>query len=334
MRAGETLPAPERTMPRTWRIGDLNPLLFVIIGLYVVLALSSDRFLAVTNQMNITRQVSVYLIIALGQTFVISSRGIDLSVGSTLGLCAAVIATQISDGLNVWLAIALGLALGTLIGVLNGLIITKLQISPLIGTLGTLVALRGATHLYYTHLYAHEVVSRLPRDIIFLGQGFVGPVPVPAIIAAAMCVIAWYLFHYTRFGSYTTSVGSNETACGLAGVHVDRQKILIYAFQGACCGLAAAILVGRLNGASPDVGTGYELHIIAAVVLGGTALFGGIGTIWGTVLGILTIGVLENGMVLIGADFHLQRVLIGILLIVAVAYQGWRRRRQGTAERS
>jgi ribose/xylose/arabinose/galactoside ABC-type transport system permease subunit len=113
---------------------------------------------------------------------------------------------------SVWLAIGLGITLGTLIGVGNGLIITKLQISPLIATLGTLVALRGATHLYYTHLYAHEVVSRLPRDIVFLGQGFVGPVPVPAIIAAAVCLFAWYLFHYTRFGSDTTSIGSNESA--------------------------------------------------------------------------------------------------------------------------
>ncbi|MGF1627399.1 MAG: ABC transporter permease [Alphaproteobacteria bacterium] len=333
MSADTATPTAARASNRSWRPADLNPLIFIIIALYIVLALTSDRFLAVSNQMNITRQVSVYLIIALGQTFVISSRGIDLSVGSSLGLCAAVVATLISDGIPVWLAILAGIALGTAIGTMNGLIITKLRISPLIATLGTLVALRGATHLYFTHLYAHEVVSRLPQDIVFLGQGFVGPVPMPAIIAIAMVAIAWYLFHITKFGSYTTSVGSNETACGLAGVHVDRQKILIYALQGACCGVAAAILVGRLNGASPDLGTGYELHIIAAVVLGGTALFGGIGTIWGTVLGILTIGILENGMVLVGADFHLQRVLIGTLLIVAVAYQGWRRRRLGTAER-
>jgi ribose transport system permease protein len=276
--------------------------------------------------------VAVYLIIALGQTFVISSRGIDLSVGSMLGLCGAVVATQIADGTPLWLAILMSLAVGTAVGAVNGLIITKLNISPLIATLGMLVTLRGATHLYYTHLYAHEVVSRLPSDIVFIGQGFVGPLPMPAIIAAAMVALAWYLFYHSRFGSYTTSIGSNEVACSLAGINVHRQKVLIYAFQGACVGLAAVVLVGRLNGASPVIGTGYELHIIAAVVLGGTALFGGIGTILGTVLGIFTIGILENGMVLIGADFHLQRVLIGILLIVAVAYQGYRRRRLGTAE--
>jgi ribose transport system permease protein len=311
---------------------NLNPLIFMVIALYIGLALLSDRFLVLSNQMNITRQVAVYLIIALGQTFVISSRGIDLSVGSMLGLCGAVVATQIADGTPLWLAILMSLAVGTAVGAVNGLIITKLNISPLIATLGMLVTLRGATHLYYTHLYAHEVVSRLPPDIVFIGQGFVGPLPMPAIIAAAMVALAWYLFYHSRFGSYTSSIGSNEVACSLAGINVHRQKVLIYAFQGACVGLAAVVLVGRLNGASPVIGTGYELHIIAAVVLGGTALFGGIGTILGTVLGIFTIGILENGMVLVGADFHLQRVLIGILLIVAVAYQGYRRRRLGTAE--
>jgi len=312
--------------------GGINPLIFVIVALYILLAVLSDRFLTLNNQMNITRQVAVYLIIALGQTFVISSRGIDLSVGSMLGLCGAVVATQIADGVAVWLAILMGVALGTALGALNGLIITRLNISPLIATLGMLVALRGATHLYYTHLYNNYVVSRLPPDIVFLGQGFIGPVPMPAIIAAGVVLLAWYLFYSTRFGSYTTSIGSNEQACALSGIKVPRQKVLIYAFQGFCVGIAAAVLVGRLNGASPVLGTGYELHIIAAVVLGGTALFGGIGTILGTVLGILTIGVVENGMVLIGADFHLQRVLIGILLIAAVAYQGYRRRKLGTAE--
>jgi ribose/xylose/arabinose/galactoside ABC-type transport system permease subunit len=313
-------------------LGAINPLIFVIVLLYIGVALLSDRFLALHNQMNITRQVAVYLIIALGQTFVISSRGIDLSVGSMLGLCGAVVATQIGGGTPQWLAMLMTVALGTALGAVNGAIITQLRISPLIATLGMLVTLRGATHLYYSHLYAHYVVSRLPPEIVFLGQGFVGPVPLPAILAFAMVAVAWYLFYYTRFGSYTTSIGSNEQACSLAGIHVNTYKVLIYAFQGLCVGIAAVILVGRLNGASPVLGTGYELHIIAAVVLGGTALFGGIGSILGTVLGIFTIGIVENGMVLIGADFHMQRVLIGLLLIAAVAYQGYRRRRMGTAE--
>jgi len=303
-------------------LGRINPLIFVLIGLYIILVLFSDRFLAVTNQMNITRQVAVYLVIALGQTFVISSRGIDLSVGSAVGFTGCVMATAVDGGLPVALGIPLSIALGAGIGTINGLVITRLQVNPLIATLGMLVALRGATHLFMDD----RVVVRMPETLVFLGQGLVGPVPMAAIIAVVAAIFAYWLFFHTRFGRYAIAIGSNEEAAGLSGIHVNRQKVLIYAFQGACVGLAAVLLVGRLNAASPSLGLNYELHIIAAVVLGGTALHGGVGTILGTVLGIVTIGVIENGMVLVGADFHTQRVLIGILLVGAVAYQGWRRR--------
>ena len=305
----------------------VNPLLIALVVLYVGIALWSDRFLSVFNQMNITRQVAVYLIIAMGQTFVISSRGIDLSVGSVLGFVGCVVAQMIDAGTPVPVGIAAAVALGTLFGTINGVVITKLKVNPLIATLGMLVALRGLTHI----LMGSTAVTRLPSSLVFLGQGFVGPVPMPAIVAACVAVVCWWLYYHTRFGRYTASIGSNEEACGLTGIPVDRQKILIYALQGACVGLAAVLLVGRLNAASPDLGLNYELHIIAAVVLGGTALHGGIGTIFGTILGIFTIGVIENGMVLVGANFHVQRVLIGVLLVAAVAYQEYRRR---TLERS
>ena len=306
---------------------QLNPLLIALVVLYVAIALWSDRFLSVFNQMNITRQVAVYLIIAMGQTFVISSRGIDLSVGSVLGFVGCVVAQMIDAGAPVPIGIAAAVVLGTFFGAINGIVITKLKVNPLIATLGMLVALRGLTHI----LMGGSAVTRLPSSIVFLGQGFVGPVPMPAVISVCVAVVCWWLYYHTRFGRYTTSIGSNEEACGLTGILVDRQKILIYALQGACVGLAAVLLIGRLNAASPDLGLNYELHIIAAVVLGGTALYGGIGTIFGTVLGIFTIGVIENGMVLVGANFHVQRVLIGALLVAAVAYQEYRRR---TLERS
>ena len=304
-------------------LNGVNPLIFVILALFVGIALLSDRFLAIDNQLNIARQAAVFLIIAIGQTFVISSRGIDLSVGSAVGLVGCVMGFLIQADVPVPIAILLGVGLGMLIGLVNGLVITKLQVNPLIATLGMLVALRGATHLFM----GDEVVVRLPDTIRFLGQGFVFGVPMAAIIAAIVAILGAWLFYHTRFGRYSLSIGSNEGAVGLVGVSVDRQKILIYMFQGACVGLAAAVLIGRLNGASPTLGLNYELHIIAGVVLGGTALYGGVGTILGTVLGILTIGIVENGMVLIGADFHVQRVLIGVLLVSAVAYQGYRRRR-------
>ncbi|MFQ3565863.1 MAG: ABC transporter permease [Aggregatilineales bacterium] len=310
-------------------LGKVNPLIFVLIILYIALALISDRFLVTNNQMNILRQSSVYLIIALGQTLVIASKGIDLSVGSTLGLTGCFIGFLLKEwGFPVPVAIMGGVLLGTSIGVVNGLIITLMNVPPLIATLGMMVSLRGLVHF----LMQSNFFVRLPNEIIFIGQGFVGPVPMPVIISLSAVVIVWWLYNHTRFGRYAAAIGSNEPACRLVGIKVDHYKVLIYAFQGALAGLAAAVLIGRLNAASPALGEHYELHIIAAVVLGGTALFGGYGTVLGTFIGILTIGVLENGMVLIGADFHIQRVLIGILLVSAVAYQGYQRRRQGTLE--
>ena len=308
-------------------LSRVNPLVVALIILFVAVSLMSERFLTFTNQMNITRQAAVFLIIAVGQTFVISNRGIDLSVGSIVGLTGCVMATMLLSGTPVILALATGIGLGALVGLVNGLVITRLAVNPLIATLGMLVALRGVTHLFMSG----NVVVRMPSEVRFLGQGDVLGVPMPAIIALAVAIVGyWFLFH-TRFGRYTQAIGSNEDAVALVGIKVRRQKVLIYVLQGVCCAIGAAVLIGRLNGASPELGLNYELHIIAGVVLGGTALYGGVGTVAGTVLGILTIGVLENGMVLVGADFHVQRVLIGVLLVGAVAYQGFRRRVEGTA---
>ena len=312
------------TQPRTGvlaALGNINPLLFALIVLFVAVALLSDRFLTFTNQMNITRQAAVFLIIAVGQTFVISSRGIDLSVGSIVGMTGCVMATMLLAGVPVVFALAAGIGLGALVGLINGLVIARLDVNPLIATLGMLVALRGATHLYMSG----DVVVRMPSGIRFLGQGDLLGVPMPAIIALVVALVGYWLLFHTRFGRYTQSIGSNEGAVELVGIPVRRQKVWIYVL---CCAIGAAVLIGRLNGASPELGLNYELHIIAGVVLGGTALYGGVGTVVGTVLGIMTLGVLENGMVLVGADFHVQRVLIGVLLVSAVAYQGYRRRRQ------
>lgn len=300
----------------------VNPLIFVLIFLYAAVALISDRFLNWNNQLNITRQASVFLVVAIGQTFVIASRGIDLSVGSIVGATGCLMALMLVNGVPVPVALAAGLALGGLCGLINGLVITRLDVNPLIATLGMLVALRGATHL----LMGNDVVVRLPASVRFLGQGEVLGLPMPAIIAVAVAIFGWWLFFHTRFGRHAQAIGSNEFAVALVGVKVQRTKVLVYVMQGMLCAVAAAILIGRLNGTSPELGFGMELHIVAGVVLGGTALHGGVGTIIGTLMGIMTIGVIENAMVLIRADFHLQRVLLGCLLVGAVAYQGFRRK--------
>jgi ribose/xylose/arabinose/galactoside ABC-type transport system permease subunit len=326
--AAATAPRSRATLGAV--LGRINPLIFVLIALYIGVALISDRFLAINNQLNITRQAAVFLIVAIGQTFVIASRGIDLSVGSIVGITGCVMARLLVDGVPVPGALAAGLALGAAVGLVNGLVITRLDVNPLIATLGMLVALRGATHLYM----GNDVVVRLPQAVRFFGQGELFGLPMPAVIAAIIALFGWWLFFHTRFGRYAQAIGSNESAVALVGVPVNRVKVLLYVMQGVFCAIGAAVLIGRLNGTSPELGFGMELHIIAGVVLGGTALYGGVGTIVGTVLGILTIGVVENGMVLVRADFHLQRVLIGVLLVGAVAYQGYRRRQLERASRA
>ncbi|WP_127144641.1 ABC transporter permease [Pelagibacterium montanilacus] len=320
--------SPDRQTGAMAVLAKINPLVFVLLALYILMLLMSDRFFSFFNQMNILRQASVFLIIAVGQTFVIGSRGIDLSVGSAVGAVGCFMASLIAWGVPVPFALLLGVLMGAGIGMINGLVITKLKVNPLIATLGMMVSLRGATH----YLMSDQVVTRLPDAIQYLGQGVIFGVPMPALIAAAAALVGYWLFFHTRFGRYTLAIGSNENAVGLVGISVDRMKIQIYMFQGVCVAIAAMVLIGRLNGASPDLGLNYELHIIAGVVLGGTALYGGVGSILGTVLGIMTIGIVENAMVLIRADFHLQRVLIGALLILAVAYQNYRRRKQGISE--
>lgn len=309
-------------------LGRINPLVFVLLALYVLMLFMSDRFLSMFNQMNILRQASVFLIIAVGQTFVIASRGIDLSVGAIVGATGCFAAGLISADVPTPIAMVGAIGFGMLIGMVNGLVITKLKVNPLIATLGMMVALRGATH----YLMGGSSFTRLSDTIQFFGQGVILGFPMPAIVAGSTALVGFWLLFFTRFGRYTTSIGSNESAVSLVGINVDRMKIKIYMLQGGCAGLAACVLIGRLNGASPDLGLNYELHVIAAVVLGGTALYGGVGTILGTLLGILTIAVVENSMVLIRADFHLQRVLIGALLIAAVAYQGYRRRKSGQGD--
>lgn len=312
------------------KIGSIHPLIFLIVALYIVVPLISPRFLRLTNQMNITRQVSIYLIMAIGMTFVITSKGIDLSVGSTFGFVACVTADLVKNyGMMPELAILFGPIFGALLGLIVGLTITKLRVAPFIAGLSMMVAYRGATHLYL----GGDVIVRLPDQIVWLGQGMIGFIPVPAVISLTIAFIGWFLLKYTRFGRYTIAIGSNEAACRVVGgIKVDLYKTMIYVFQGAMAGTAALIMLGRLNGTSATLGENYEMHVIASVILGGTFLHGGKGSIIGTILGVYAFGLIENTMVLVGADFHAQRVLTGIVLVAAIAFQGYRERKQGVLE--
>lgn len=289
------------------------PLLIIMVGL----TLYTDTFLASDNLFRIARTAAVYAIIGVGQTFVITSGNIDLSVGSMLALISAITGTFIVGGGSIPVAIVLAMALGVVFGLINGFVVAWLRVPALLATLGTLIAFRGAVMEYMDGDYH----VRFPESLVFIGQGFVGPVPVPVILAAVIAVIGWLIFRFTRFGRYAVAIGGNERAAVLAGINVRFWKLAIFAFQGALVGVASIVMMGRLNAAHPSTGQLMELHVIAGVVLGGTLLFGGRGFIFGTLLGMLLIGVLENGLLLAGLGFFWQQIFLGTLLVFAVAIQ-------------
>lgn len=309
-------------------LGRAHLLILPLVLFMVVFSLMHERFLTPTNHFNIARAAAMTALIGIGMTFLITSRNIDLSVGSMLGLTMAVAGTAMKwFDVPVPLAILLAIGGGALLGLINGLAVTLLKVPALLATLGTLVAYRGILNQY---MYG-ETASRMPASIVWLGQGMVGPVPVPVIVAAIAIPIAMYVYRYTRFGRYAVAIGGNEEAAKRAGINVDFWKVCYFVLQGALCGLAAVIYLGPLNATHPAIGTGLELHIIAGTILGGTLLFGGYGSILGMALGMYLIGVLENGLVLAGAGFFVQQIFLGLLLIAAVAAQLAQRRRRDLA---
>lgn len=306
------------------RLKKMNMLILPIIVFMILMTLLSDRFFTTVNQLSMMRAASIFVIVGVGQAFVMCSRNIDLSVGSMLGLIMGLVGTFVFGGGSIPLAILLALGLGVVLGLVNGFIVTWLKVPALLATLGTLVAYRGLVNQY---MYG-STVSRFPDPIVWMGQGRVLGVPVPIYFAAATAVLGAVLYRYTRFGRYAIAIGGNEEAAVLAGIRVRFWKNMFFAFQGACVGLAALIFLGRLDAAHPGVGTAMELHIIAGVVLGGTILFGGYATMWGVVLGMFLIELIGNGLLLSGAGFFWQQVFLGGMLILAVALQMLKYRKQ------
>ncbi len=293
---------------------------FLVIPTLLIMAAlwaSTDAFMTSDNVLRVARAASIYAIIGVGQTFVITSGNIDLSVGSSLALVGAITGTYLVAGGSVPVAMVLAIGLAMLLGMVNGLIVAWLGVPALLATLGTLITYRGAVLEYM----GSEYHVRFPAGIVYLGQGYVGPIPVPFIIALTVTAMGALLYRYTKFGRVTVAIGGNETAAILAGINVRRWKLGIYTFQGALVGLAALVMMGRLNAAHPSTGQLMELHVIAGVVLGGTLLFGGRGFILGSLLGMFLISVLENGLLIAGFGFFWQQIVLGMLLIFAVGLQ-------------
>ncbi|MEK3764111.1 MULTISPECIES: ribose ABC transporter permease [unclassified Solibacillus] len=296
-------------------LGKLGPLLGLFL-IVIVITILNPSFMTTDNVLNILRQVSISALIAFGMTFVILTGGIDLSVGSTLALTGAVAATMLASGMDPVLTIFAALLLGAILGAVNGVIIAKGKVAPFIATLATMTIYRGLT-LVYTD---GRPVSDLGNEITFqmLGKGYFFGIPVPVCTMILAFIALYVIMHKTTFGRRVYAVGGNEAASKLSGINVDRIKIAVYSLTGMLAALSALILTSRLNSAQPTAGTSYELDAIAAVVLGGTSLTGGKGWIFGTLVGALIIGVLNNGLNLIGVSSFFQQVVKGIVILIAV----------------
>lgn len=282
--------------------------------LIVVLSLLSESFLTVSNLLNIARQVSINAVIAAGMTFVILTGGIDLSVGSVLAFSGAVIAGLLSAGRPLVVGIGAGLVLGAALGLVDGLVITRGKVQPFIATLAMLTVGRGLT-LVYTD---GRPITGLPDDFVWLGAGEIARIPVPVVIMILVFLISYVILSRAVFGRYVYAIGGNEEAARLSGVDVATHKTLVYVISGVLSAASAVILTARLNSAQPTAGAGFELDAIAAVVLGGTTLAGGEGSIAGTLLGALIIGVINNGLNLLNVNPFYQQVVKGAVILLAV----------------
>jgi rhamnose transport system permease protein len=291
-----------------------------ILAVLVVLALAilaqrSDRFYTVDNLLNQGRLMAEVGLVALSMTFVIITGGIDLSVGSIIGLVAILLGVLWQNvGLPLPLAIILAMAIGTLSGVANGWIITRFRVPPLIATLATLALYRGLAE----GISQARSVRGYPEWFFLIGQGEVLGVPVQLWILVVVAMIAAGVLGFTVFGRITYAIGNNETAAKFSGLAVERTKLLIYGASGFTASLAAVIFVSRVTTTRSDMGTGWELDAITAVVLGGTSIFGGRGTIIGTVLGLILMQALKNGLLLAGYKGDSTIVVIGAALILTI----------------
>lgn len=290
-----------------------------LVGLLVIivaLAILSPNFLTMDNLMNVFRQVSINALIAFGMTFVILTGGIDLSVGSILALSSALTAGFMVGGMNSILAMFQGILLGALMGAANGVAVAKGKIAPFIVTLATMTIFRGLT-LVYTE---GKPITGISDSFAFqlVGRGYFFGIPFPVVITVIAFIILYILLRKTTFGRSVYATGGNEEAARLSGLKIDRIKITVYSISGAMAALAGVILTSRLNSAQPTAGTSYELDAIAAVVLGGTSLAGGRGHITGTLIGALIIGVLNNGLNLLGVSSFYQQVVKGGVILLAV----------------
>ena len=296
---------------------DVAALGYRLIGVLLLaaaLTLASGAFLTVSNVLNVLRQASLVFLIASGVTLVILTAGLDLSIGANVGLSACIAATAIKSTGSIALGAAAGLASGTLVGILNGVMVSRLRLPPFIATYGMLWVLNGITYWYM----AGETIYGFPPAFRALGSGYLFGVPVPVYLTAVFLVAGGVFTRYTTYGHEVYAIGANAEAARLSGIPVRMRLNLVYTLSGSMAGLAAVVYLARLNSAEADIGEPLMLPAIAAVLIGGTSLFGGIGSFSGTLVGAVMLTLVLNGMNLLAIDANLQPLVTGVIVLLAV----------------
>jgi ribose transport system permease protein len=316
-------PSGGRLLARMKRSSCFFPLVGLIAVCLVMIA-TTDNFFSLSNFLNIARQVSINAIIAVGMSCAILSGGIDLCVGAVMALSGTLMAGMMVAGVPPFAAILLGLGVGLLFGLFNGFFVAYAGMPPIIVTLATMGIARGLA-LIYTGGYP---IDGLPEMFAFFGRGAVFGVQTPVVIMLLVFVLAYLLLDHTPVGRYIYAIGSNEEAARLSGVRVARYKLLVYALSGFTCALAGLVLSSRLMSGQPNAGVAFEMDAIAAVVMGGTSISGGRGSIIGTLIGALMLGVLNNGLNMMGVSPYVQNIIKGLIILFAIYISRERRKRR------
>jgi len=295
----------------------------VVLAMIVFLSLSTNTFFTSSNLAVVSRQISLSAVIAIGMTLVILMGGIDLSVGSIVAITSVVVGlTMVRANMPIWLSILAGLMMGMLTGYINGILIVKTKVPPFIITLGMMGLARGAALV----ITKGASISGFPEQYLPIGQGFLFKyIPIPVVIAIVLAIVFHFILTNTTFGRRIYLIGSNEEAALLSGINVNRMKVFLYMGCTTMASVEAVIETSRMSTGQPASGSGYELTAIGAVIIGGASMAGGEGTVLGTMLGAILLGLITNGLILLGISAYWQQVFSGTIIILAVTLDTWRR---------
>lgn len=290
-------------------------ILLILVLMVVVVSVLTPNFLTPKNLINVVRQISFIAIMAFGSTFVIITGGIDLSAGSIVGMVSVFTAAFAHPGeYPLIVPVMIGILTGLACGCVNGFLIARMDIPPFIATLGLMTSGRGVALLFSNG----RPINDLSDSYLFLGAGYILGIPVPIVILIILAVVMYLLLNNTPFGRHVMAIGGNEQAARISGINVVAVKLGVYAIAGVLSAVAGILMSARISSGQPNLGVGYEMDAVASSVIGGVSLSGGIGTIWGTVCGALVIGIINNGMDLLGINTYWQQIVKGMIIVVAV----------------